>query len=80
MKTKGEIAYKGYCYSSNYKSLISGQQLPSWENLPDNIKEAWNAAAAEVEKEAMYDARNSLRDLIKKHFSDAETTARMLQI
>jgi len=37
-------AYNGYCEYSQNKSLISGQTLPMWENLPDTIQRAWEYA------------------------------------
>ena len=37
----GEIAYNGYLQKSNNKSLISGQDLPPWEDLSPEIQAAW---------------------------------------
>lgn len=44
----GKVAYGGYCVASDGKSLISGEDLPSWEALPVQIREAWRAAADAV--------------------------------
>jgi hypothetical protein len=44
----GRRAYLGYCESSSGKSLISGQDLPSWNDLKQEIKDAWIAAADAV--------------------------------
>ena len=44
----GKIAYEAYCVVSDGKSLVSGQALPSWENLNQEIQGAWNAAAQAV--------------------------------
>ena len=41
----GQIAYEAYCEYSGNKSLVSGDELPSWDNLSTNIQEAWDAAA-----------------------------------
>lgn len=68
-KQRGKTAYEGYCYFSNYKSLVSGQQLPSWEGLSDEIRGAWNVAAAEVEREIQYEFKETIVDLIFKTFS-----------
>jgi hypothetical protein len=46
--TLGQVAYEAYCRKSDWKSLISGQRLPLWKDLSDNIKEAWEAAALVV--------------------------------
>ena len=72
MKNRGKAAYEGYCYYSNYKSLVSGQQLPSWADLQENIRGAWNVAALEVEREIMNEMKITVRELIEKHFSDTE--------
>ena len=44
----GKIAYDAYCESSDGKSLISGEALPNWFALPEEIKNAWTAASAAV--------------------------------
>lgn len=44
----GEVAYAGYCAASDGKSLVSGAELPSWENLPEEIRTAWRASADAV--------------------------------
>lgn len=44
----GQIAYEGYCESSGNRSLISGAELPKWDDLKPEIREAWNAAARAV--------------------------------
>jgi len=44
----GECAYNGYCETSNYKSLISGDELPTWDELPEKIKNAWINSALKV--------------------------------
>lgn len=44
----GKVAYDGYRDFSDGKSLISGQPIPEWEKLPENIQQAWEAAARAV--------------------------------
>jgi hypothetical protein len=44
----GEVAYEGYCNQTDNKSLISGAELPSWEQLKPEIQQAWIAAADAV--------------------------------
>jgi hypothetical protein len=44
----GRRAYAGYCSSAMGKSLISGQNLPQWEDLKQEIKDAWVSAAEAV--------------------------------
>lgn len=44
----GKEAYEAYCVSSNNKSLVSGCELPIWEDLKPEIKMAWVAAASAV--------------------------------
>lgn len=40
-----QTAYEAYCKHTNWKSLATGQDLPTWEKLPQNIKDAWCASA-----------------------------------
>lgn len=44
----GETAYNAYRDYTGGKSLVSGQPIPEWANLPTVIQSAWNAAAAAV--------------------------------
>jgi hypothetical protein len=46
--TPGQVCYEGYCGRSGGISLISGDQLPPWEDLDPRVKEAWMAAAGLV--------------------------------
>jgi hypothetical protein len=45
-KTPGQAAYEGYRAFSRGKSLISGQPIPEWDVLEDDLTAAWEAAAA----------------------------------
>ena len=44
----GQVAYEAYSERANGMSLVSGQQLPHWDDLSPVIAEAWEAAAAAV--------------------------------
>jgi hypothetical protein len=44
-KTPGQAAYEGYRAFSRGKSLISGQPIPEWDVLEDDLTAAWEAAA-----------------------------------
>lgn len=46
-----KIAYDAYCESANWKSLITGDKLPPFEDLPQDIRNAWLAAAHAVDEE-----------------------------
>jgi hypothetical protein len=46
----GQVAYEGYCDASDWKSLVSGAQLPPWHNLPGAIQAAWMSAAEAVRR------------------------------
>lgn len=47
-RSPGEIAYSGYYVKSGGKSLVSGADLPSWDEQDYPIQEAWEAAAQAV--------------------------------
>jgi hypothetical protein len=36
--------YEGYCRYTGWKSAVTGDTLPEWENLSGTIKNAWFAA------------------------------------
>lgn len=44
----GKIAYEAYCNYTNWKSLISGSELPQWSQTKPEIKMAWESAADAV--------------------------------
>lgn len=44
----GQICYEAYCKHTNWKSLISGADLPQWKDLKKEIQEAWHSAAHAV--------------------------------
>lgn len=41
----GKVAYECYRVASNGHSLVSGVELPEWNQLDPNIKAAWRATA-----------------------------------
>lgn len=43
--TFGQQAYEAYCKKTDWKSLVTGADLPQWASLPHTIQEAWCAAA-----------------------------------
>ena len=47
-KTLGQIAYEGYYERAGGASLVSGETLPSYEDLNLEIQDAWQAAAEAV--------------------------------
>lgn len=47
-KPLGQLAYEAYCNYSNWKSLVSGADLPPWEHATSPIQHAWQAAADAV--------------------------------
>ena len=48
LRTYGHIAYEAYREKSNGKSLVSGDEIPEWVSLQDDVKRAWNAAGNAV--------------------------------
>jgi len=37
--------YNAYCEYTDYKSVVTGDDLPKWDDLRHDVKEAWIAAA-----------------------------------
>lgn len=46
--TYGQVAYNGYRKASGGKSLVSCAPIPPWGEMPEEIREAWEAAAGEL--------------------------------
>ena len=46
-----KIAYEAYAKQTHWKSIITGDKLPEFENLRPEIQAAWETAA-----KAVYDA------------------------
>ena len=49
-ETLAEIAYNAYCEKTDWKSAVTGVQLPKWPEVRPEVKEAWKAVADEVSK------------------------------
>jgi len=47
-KSTGEVAYSAYFVACGGKSLVSGAELPSWDEQAEEIRAAWQAAADAV--------------------------------
>lgn len=47
-KDLGMIAYGAYAEKSGGRSLVTGDPLPGWLQMPMVIQDAWTAAAAAV--------------------------------
>lgn len=45
----GRVAYEGYRERSRGVSLVSGQELPAWDDQAAEIQSAWCAAASAVQ-------------------------------
>ena len=43
--------YESYCGYTGWKSAVTGDTLPPWENLPGAVKNAWFAAATGIFQE-----------------------------
>jgi len=41
-------AYEAYCGSTNWKSAITGDDLPLFDNCPKTVKNAWIAVAEKM--------------------------------
>ena len=48
MSILGDLAYNAYCDAAGNRSLVSGDPLPLWDDLPWEIRQAWDAAAEAV--------------------------------
>lgn len=52
-----KIAYDAYCKQTGGKSLISGDYLPAFETLRQDIQDAWWAAADAVHAAGTYETK-----------------------
>lgn len=48
--TLAKIAYDAYCADTNWKSAISGADLPPFSGLTDPVVQAWIASARAVKR------------------------------
>lgn len=61
----GRAAYMAYREDSQGKSLVSGAEIPLWQDLDPRIQQAWNAAAHQVRAivlEAIVEIANQIQD------------------
>lgn len=49
-KNPAQIAYEAYCEQTGWKSLVTGADLPRYEDLNPEIQTAWNKAALAIVK------------------------------
>ena len=47
-RSLGQVAYEGYAEHAGWNSLISGAQLPPWDNQSAEVQQAWQAGAEAV--------------------------------
>ena len=40
-----QSGYESYCAYTGWKSVVTGCDLPGWQDLPAGVKDAWFAAA-----------------------------------
>ena len=45
---RGQKAYEAYRNHTGGRSLATGQMIPEWRELPETIREAWDAAVAAI--------------------------------
>jgi hypothetical protein len=50
--TSGQIGYEAYARFTGGKTF-DGRQMPKWDELPANIKDAWDAAATSIKAGAV---------------------------
>ena len=69
-----KIAYDAYSKSTGGVSLISGDKLPEFDGLLDDIKQAWRAAATAVLEHDSADVTDVLDDWDKTRVEKDEKT------
>lgn len=47
-KTPGQVAYEAYCGSNGWKSYVTGASLPQWEEVKEEIRNAWEISASHL--------------------------------
>lgn len=47
-KTPGQVAYEAYCGSNGWKSYVTGASLPQWEDVKEEIRNAWEVSASHL--------------------------------
>ena len=57
----GKVAYDAYCESSQGKSLVSGEPLPNWHALKQEIQDAWTYVGTSLESHVRVNNETILR-------------------
>lgn len=47
-KTLGQTGYEAYAGQTDNRSLVTGEELPGWDRLDNEIRSAWEVAAMAV--------------------------------
>jgi hypothetical protein len=55
------VGYESYCNYTDWKSVVTGDSLPEWSDLPSGVVNAWFAATEGMIKEL---AKYSNRELV----------------
>lgn len=42
------VGYEGYCAKTGWKSAVTGDDLPQWDSLPAEVRNAWWSAAMAI--------------------------------
>lgn len=71
----GSIAYNAYCEKTNWKSLISGADLPQCENLKPEIQQAWEASGNCILNIAKDSVKKAVNDISQEIASKATKLA-----
>lgn len=81
IKSIAQILYEGYCNHTGWKSLASGQDLPQWDALREDIKKAWEASgvglSTYIDEDAMRTEPNY--DEVVRRLKDPQV-ARLLHV
>jgi len=70
MKTAGQVGYEAYSIHTGGKTF-DGRDMPLWDELPDDTKLAWGAAATAI---AEYKLGELKLAEVKKRLQDEEDT------
>jgi hypothetical protein len=49
----GEVGYNAYCSATGGKSLVTGDSLPAWVDLAEEIQKAWGLSARAILEAAL---------------------------
>jgi hypothetical protein len=48
MMRVAQAGYEGYCQYTGNKSLITGEDMPEWDKVPNIVKDAWYSVADSI--------------------------------